>query len=63
MGHDRQPVLLDTENAWQWLDWRSLSAKKAYDFLKSSQMKIDYNVTKIRKLQKFIEAEKVATLF
>ncbi len=63
MGHDRQPVLLDTENAWQWLDWRSLSAKKAYDFLKSSQMKIDYNVTKIRKLQKFIKAEKVATLF
>jgi len=63
MGHDRQPVFLDTENAWQWLDWKSLPTKNAYDFLKSNQLEVDYNVTKIKKLKKYIEVEKIATLF
>lgn len=51
VGHDRQPVFLNLDNAYKWLDHSALLVTAAYDFLKTHQLSIDYKVTDIRKLK------------
>lgn len=51
VGHDRQPVFLNLDNAYKWLDHSALPVKAAYDFLKTNQLPIVYKVTDIRKLK------------
>lgn len=51
VGHDRQPVFLNLDNAYKWLDHSNLPFVAAYDFLKTHQLPIDYKVTNFRKLK------------
>ncbi len=53
VGHDRQPVFLNIDNAYKWLDHTTLPFKLAYDFLKINQLHIDYRVTDFKKLKGF----------
>ena len=53
VGHDRQPVFLNQQNAAIWLNHQQLNSKDAYDFLKSAQQNIDYDVTIQRQLKGF----------
>ena len=51
VGHDRQPVFLDDKNANIWLDYKTLPAEEAYNFLKNNQEKVDYIVVNQRALK------------
>ena len=53
VGHDRQPVFLNLENAKIWLDNSFTSVDTAYNFLKHSQQQIDYTVENVRQLKGF----------
>lgn len=53
VGHDRQPVFLNLDNAYKWLDHSALPVTAAYDFLKTHQLSIDYKVTDFKKLKGF----------
>ena len=53
VGHDRQPVFLNQQNAALWLNHQQLNSKDAYAFLKSAQQNIDYDVTIQRQLKGF----------
>lgn len=53
VGHDRQPVFLNLDNAYKWLDHTTLPFKLAYDFLKTNQLPVDYRVTDFKKLKGF----------
>ena len=50
VGHDRQPVFLDQVNANYWLN-AQLSVNQWYEFLKTSQTRIDYQVSNFRQLK------------
>lgn len=51
VGHDRQPVFLDSKQHDTWLDYKNLSVNDAYDFLKCNQLAIDYQVNNVRELK------------
>ncbi len=51
VGHDRQPVFLDLAAADKWLDIAELPAKDAYEFLKTSQLQVEYSVRNYRQLK------------
>ena len=53
VGHDRQPVFLNLEDANTWLNHQQLPAKEAYHFLKDSQQPINYDVKNVRPLKGF----------
>jgi putative SOS response-associated peptidase YedK len=51
VGHDRQPVFLNDDNAMKWLNNQFNSVQMAYSFLKNHQEPINYNVENFKKLK------------
>lgn len=63
VGHDRQPVFLSSEEQQIWLNVNNLPPTKAYEFLKSNQRALNYQVEILRPLQRTILAEQQPSLF
>lgn len=51
VGHDRQPVFLNSSNAAIWLNHQQLNSEQAYKFLKTTQQDINYEVSIHRQLK------------
>lgn len=55
VGHDRQPVFLAPEQHNTWLNCQELPVNDAYDFLKNSQLAVDYKVSDVRELKQVLD--------
>jgi putative SOS response-associated peptidase YedK len=53
VGHDRQPVFINQENANLWLNSTGLSPEDNYKFLKSHQEPVNYLVTDYKEFKRF----------
>lgn len=51
IGHDRQPVFINSQIADIWLNYQQLGVEQAYKLLKNNQPEINYQVSIHRKLK------------
>lgn len=55
IGHDRQPVFLNASNSAIWLNHSQLNSEQAYQFLKTTQQQVNYQVNIHRPLKNSIQ--------